>query len=48
MLPINNPISAPFTPALGQWYHVAFTFDDSTKQQVLYLNGAAVGLAFQA
>jgi hypothetical protein len=35
-------LSAPFTPAAGQWYHVAFTFDDVTKQQALYLNGAVV------
>jgi len=36
------PISAPFTPVVGQWYQVAFTFDDVTKQQILYLNGVAV------
>jgi hypothetical protein len=31
----------------GQWYHLAFTFDDSSKQQVLYVNGipAASGTA---
>jgi hypothetical protein len=38
----TTTISTPFTPNLGQWYHVAFAFDDSTKQQVLYLNGVAV------
>ena len=36
-------LSAPFAPVAGQWYHVALTFDDVTKQQVLYLNGAVVG-----
>jgi hypothetical protein len=35
-------LSVPFAPVSGQWYHVAFTFDDTTKQQTLYLNGAAV------
>lgn len=35
-------ISSPFTPVLGQWYHVALTFDDSTKQQTLYLSGAQI------
>jgi len=30
------------TPVLGTWYHVAYTFDDATDTQVLYLNGAAV------
>ena len=38
----NSPISVPFLPTLGQWYHVAFTFDDTTKQQVLYLDGVAL------
>src|SRR6185503_4541286 len=33
-------LSTPFAPVSGQWYHVAFTFDDGTKQQALYLNGA--------
>ncbi len=35
-------LSTPFAPLAGQWYHVAFTFDDATKQQALYLNGALV------
>lgn len=38
----GSVINVPFTPILGQWYHVAFTFDDSNKQQVLYINGTAV------
>src|SRR5262249_42415346 len=25
--------------ATGQWYHLPFTFDDTTKQQTLYVNG---------
>ena len=31
----------------GRWYHVAYTFDDATKQQALYIDGrqVAVGLA---
>lgn len=35
-------LSVPFTPVPGQWYHVAFTFDDDSNQQALYLNGAVV------
>jgi len=35
-------LTVPFAPVAGQWYHVAFTFDDVTKQQALYLNGAMV------
>ena len=35
-------LSTPFTPVFGQWYHLAFGFDDVTKQQALYLNGARV------
>jgi len=35
-------LSAPLAPVAGQWYHVALTFDDITKQQVLYLNGVVV------
>ncbi len=32
----------PFTPTVGQWYHVAFSFDNDTKEQALYLNGVRV------
>jgi hypothetical protein len=35
-------VSSPFTLSLGQWHHVAFTFDDSTKEQALYVNGVRV------
>ena len=38
----NNFLSIPFSPLSGRWYHVAFTFDDVSKQQWLYLNGNAV------
>ena len=31
-----------WTPTLGVWYHIAFTFDDATKAEVLYVNGAQV------
>src|SRR5262249_13590377 len=41
----NSSIAVPFTPNAGQWYHVAFTFDDATKQQILYLNGARVAFS---
>lgn len=40
----SNPIvKAAFTPNPGQWYHTAFTFDNATKTQSLYLNGILVG-----
>ncbi len=31
-------VSAPFTPVLGTWYHIAYTFDDATDTQSLYIN----------
>ncbi|MCY2989793.1 MAG: FG-GAP-like repeat-containing protein, partial [Planctomycetota bacterium] len=31
-----------WTPALGTWYHLAFTYDSATSVQTLYLNGAVV------
>ena len=40
-------LTGPPNIAPGQWYHLAYTFDDSSKQQVLYVNGipAASGTA---
>ena len=38
----GTALSVPFSPALGQWYHLAFSFDETTKQQILYINGVAV------
>jgi hypothetical protein len=38
----NSFISASFTPVIGRWYHVAFTFDDNTQEQWLSLDGVAV------
>jgi hypothetical protein len=35
-------LSIQFFPVLGRWYHVAYTFDDITKQQALYLDGRQV------
>jgi hypothetical protein len=31
-----------WTPTLGTWYHVAYTYDSSTGAQKLYVNGALV------
>jgi hypothetical protein len=31
-----------WTPALGTWHHVAYTFDSASSLQALYLDGAAV------
>lgn len=46
----GGTLAIPFSPVLGQWYHVAYTFDDLTRQQVLYLNGVnmASGLGSKA
>ena len=33
--------STPFTPTVGQWYHIAYTWQ-SGGNEVLYVNGAAV------
>jgi hypothetical protein len=35
--------SVPFTPNVGQWYHLALSFDDSTKVMSVYINGALAG-----
>jgi hypothetical protein len=35
-------LTGPANTVTGQWYHLAYTFDDSSKQQVLYVNGAPV------
>src|SRR5262249_13826524 len=35
-------LSYAFAPVIGQWYHIAFTFDDQTRQQVLYVNSITV------
>ncbi len=32
----------PANTVPGQWYHLAYTFDGSSKQQVLYVNGIPV------
>ncbi len=36
----------PITPLPGRWYHIAYTFDNVTKQQILFLDTAvaAVGV----
>jgi hypothetical protein len=38
-------VTAPTPLVTGQWYHLAFTFDAATQQQVLYVNGAPVAAA---
>ncbi len=35
-------IEAPFIPVLERWYHIAFTFSDSTNQVSLYVDGERV------
>jgi hypothetical protein len=35
-------LTVPFSPGVGRWYHVACSFDDTTKLLSLYLDGALV------
>ncbi|MDB6133282.1 MAG: hypothetical protein JWM59_1525 [Verrucomicrobiales bacterium] len=35
-------LSAPWRPQPGRWHHVAFAFDDASRQARLYLDGAPV------
>ena len=37
-------LACPFSPALGRWYHLAYTFDDASKEQVLYVDRVTVAL----
>lgn len=39
---LATAITYDWVPVINQWYHVAFTYDDNTHVQVLYLNGAVV------
>ena len=41
-------MSYPFIPELNAWYHLTYTFDDSTKTQALYINGQQVATGTQA
>lgn len=36
---LNGGLLFNFVPTLGQWNHLAFTFDDATKTQTIYING---------
>ncbi|MDZ4820746.1 MAG: Calx-beta domain-containing protein [Planctomycetota bacterium] len=35
-------LAIPFSPTISVWYHMAYTFDDASDVQVLYLDGVAV------
>ena len=37
-----NYLASPWLPELGRWYHVAYTFDDASDTQSLYINGSIV------
>jgi hypothetical protein len=43
-------ISYSLQPVIGTWYHLAYSYDGATKQQILYANGVAVatGTGYQA
>lgn len=41
-LGLATGLTFDWTPTIGQWYHVAMTYDNTTQTQVLYLNGAVV------
>jgi hypothetical protein len=38
-------VGVTFNPGVGTWHHVAFTFDDATRTEALYLDGALVSTA---
>jgi hypothetical protein len=38
----GTELQASFSPTPKRWYHLAYTFDDSTKQQILYANGVQI------
>lgn len=38
----NGQLIVPFSPLPGVWHHLAYTFDDGAKQQVLYVDGIQV------
>jgi hypothetical protein len=37
-------ISYTMLPVIGRWYHLAYSYNGATLQQVLYVNGAAVAI----
>src|SRR5256885_7667372 len=39
-------LGIPFSPVVGRWYHIAFTFDYATQIEALYVDGAKVSSAF--
>jgi hypothetical protein len=38
-----DAISKAFTPAIGQWYQLTFTYDHTTSEQRLYVDGTLLG-----
>jgi RHS repeat-associated protein len=41
-------VQAPVPATLNEWYHLALTFDDTTRRLTLYVNGVSVGSAVSA
>ncbi len=39
---IGGVLSYPFDPTVGQWYHIAYTYDETTTQHQLYIDGNVV------
>jgi hypothetical protein len=40
---LDEDVHAPFLPVVGQWYHLAYTYDNSIDLQSLYVNGVLIG-----
>lgn len=38
----GTQVAYGWTPAVGTWYHIAFTFDDAQDRMTLYVDGAPV------
>jgi outer membrane protein OmpA-like peptidoglycan-associated protein len=34
-----SQLAVPFSPQIGRWYHIAYTFDDPTNTHALYIDG---------
>lgn len=39
---LATAVTYDWVPVIDQWYHLAFTYDNNTQTQALYLNGAIV------
>src|SRR5262249_38749790 len=43
----HESVDYALNPTIGQWYHLAYTFDDASDTQKLYVNGQLVATKIQ-